>query len=85
MFSANGQIFTDLVIVDGSNGGQMRFNSDVTVDFSADGDFAYLTGLDTASTTFTCGIEGGAEATVTVEVFAADEGGAGMDGDFLLT
>jgi len=82
--SANGQAFTDFVIVDGSNGGQIRFNSDGTVDFSADGDFAYLTGLDTTSTTFTYGIGGGAEATVRVEVFAADEGGGGTDGDFLL-
>ncbi|MEQ6249768.1 hypothetical protein ABMC89_12815 [Sulfitobacter sp. HNIBRBA3233] len=73
--AANGQVFEDFVIVSGSNGGQMQFNSDGTVDFSANGDFDHLTGDQTDTTEFTYTTSDGATGTLSVEVFVATDGG----------
>lgn len=77
VISANGQLIDNFVVIDGSNGGQMLVNADGTVDFSANGDFDGLTLDQTAFTDFVYTIEGGDEATITVEVFAFDGGTGG--------
>lgn len=78
----NGQVLVAGTSYVGSNGGLLMVNADGTVDFSANGEFDQLTGLETANTQFTYGIEGGSTATLDVEVFAFDGGGGGDDGLF---
>ena len=67
---------TALMIVAGTNGGLAQIWSDGNVDFSANGEFDHLGAEDTAFTTFVYTIEGGAEATLTVEI-TGDTGGGG--------
>ena len=77
---AGGQSFSDGMIVAGSNGGLLMVFEDGTVDFSANGEFDYLTGTETAFTEFVYTIEGGDDAIITVEVFDFDGGGDGEIG-----
>ena len=62
----------------GSNGGLLMVNADGTVDFSANSEFDYLSGEETASTQFSYAIEGGDTAVINVEVFAFDGNGGGI-------
>ncbi|AXI46532.1 hypothetical protein C1J03_11190 [Sulfitobacter sp. SK012] len=68
----------------GSNGGLLMVNSDGTVDFSANGEFDTLMGMETANTQFTYGIEGGSTATLDVEVIAFDDGGGTGEDIFVI-
>lgn len=77
----NGQVLVAGTSYVGSNGGLLMVNADGTVDFSANGEFDQLTGLERANTQFTYGIEGGSTATLDVEVFAFGGGGGGGGGD----
>jgi hypothetical protein len=77
----NGQVLVAGTSYVGSNGGLLMVNADGTVDFSANGEFDQLTGLERANTQFTYGIEGGSTATLDVEVFAFGGGGGGGDDD----
>lgn len=81
LIGPDGQPVEDFIILDGSNGGQLMINADGTVDFSANGDFNDLTGTMTDQTQFTYAVEGGNEATITVEVTAFDGGGGGPIGE----
>lgn len=66
----------------GSNGGLLMVNADGSVDFSANGEFNYLSGDQTANTQFTYAIEGGDTAVIDVEIFAYEGGGGGDGIDF---
>lgn len=73
--TVQGQTFSDGMEVAGTNGGLLRVNADGSIDFSANGDFASLAEGETAYTEFTYTIEGGEEATLSVSVFGAGDGG----------
>jgi hypothetical protein len=81
--AANGTEWEEGLIVSGSNGGLLLVNADGTVDFSANGEFDYLVGEETANTQFTYTIEGGSTATLDVSVFVFDDTGGGGGGDGL--
>lgn len=67
----------------GSNGGLLMVDADGVVDFSANGQFDFLTGDQTANTQFEYTIEGGSTAVLDVLIFAFDGDGGG-GGDFFL-
>ena len=84
VLAANGSAFQTETYVVGSHGGVLKVTADGEVDFSADGDFDYLTNDESASTQFTYEIEGGDMATLDVLVFArpdTDDDGDGEDDD----
>lgn len=56
------------MVVTGTNGGLMIIEADGTLNFSANGEFDYLSLRDSAVTEFTYSIDGGAEASVIVTV-----------------
>ena len=60
-------------VVTGSNGGKATIYADGTIDFDANDEFDFLNAGETASTTFTYGIEGGETADVTVNVQGEDD------------
>lgn len=70
VFSADGQLIEDFIIVEGSNGGQLQINADGTVDFSANDNFGGLVDDQRAYTEFNYALEGGDIGTISVEVFA---------------
>lgn len=80
--AANGQEWTEGLIVQGSNGGLLLVFANGTVDFSANGEFDHLGSDGTATTQFAYTIEGGSTAMLDVLVFGTGgSGGGGDDGD----
>ena len=79
--AANGAAEDVGEIIHGSDGGLLIISANGMVDFSADGQFDYLTSEQTAETQFTYGIDGGDTATLYVTVSSSDGGGGGpLDG-----
>ncbi len=64
----------------GSNGGLLTLNANGSFDFDANDEFDFLNLNQTATTTFTYGIEGGETATLTVNVEGEDDDTGGPTG-----
>lgn len=73
--SVNGDAANIGMVVAGSNGGLMMIDADGTFNFSANGDFGYLSLRDSATTEFSYTIDGGSEALVIVTVTGFNEVG----------
>lgn len=79
----NGEGLMPGTVYEGSNGGLLMVDANGVVDFSANNQFDFLSGDQTANTQFEYTIEGGSTAVLDVLVFAAGGDGGG-GGDFFL-
>jgi hypothetical protein len=73
--TVNGDAANIGLVVTGSNGGLLIIDADGTLNFSANGEFDYLSLRDSTTTEFSYGIDGGSEALVIVTVTGFNEAG----------